>query len=301
MLCPSNPAEISETYNQLLTLTDPIACGGVTRSVMLGGVAMALPDGSMGSPPCRTLLEDATMLPGSSERRELIEKKIFAEFYNTNYTASWTLVRSGVVLTRDGNLEGCVCADLTDGTASRRSTLGPLSPKLVGASRRPASIIPLLACGGPGAPLGTNVDEVSAGAPTARSFTRGPVLTQEHRRHRGRRSFRPVRSRPPAGEPDDPDTPGGRVCRHADGGPRRRRMVRHLELHAARLPPFWAGASRMLQYPFRPTGSVRSFRDTSKDRTLNNGFPAMPDDGFSDDAIELPAEDVFSGWDLRAK
>ncbi len=91
MLCPSNPAQISETYNDLLNL-DPTTDKCVER---LGSPTRTAADGTTTTNPCRTI---AALSAGSEERRQIVEKQIFDAHFNTNYTASWFLVRTGVVL-----------------------------------------------------------------------------------------------------------------------------------------------------------------------------------------------------------
>ena len=44
------------------------------------------------------------MPTSSSNRRDLVERRIYDLKYNTNFTASWYLVRGGVLLTSDGTL-----------------------------------------------------------------------------------------------------------------------------------------------------------------------------------------------------
>ena len=46
-------------------------------------------------------------------------------------------------------------------------------------------------------------------------------------------------------------------------------------------------------------GSVKSFSDANGDRLVNNGFAAGTN-GYVDDSIELPEEQIYSGWSLRA-
>ena len=90
MLCPSNPAQVSETFNDLLSLDATHLDRCVDR---LGTPPQTLPDGTKTVNPCYQIVT-AAMDPDSEERRVLVQEKILNEYYNTNYTASWILVRS---------------------------------------------------------------------------------------------------------------------------------------------------------------------------------------------------------------
>jgi hypothetical protein len=46
-------------------------------------------------------------------------------------------------------------------------------------------------------------------------------------------------------------------------------------------------------------GSVRGFVDQNDDGLLNNGFEPSVSNGFGDDEIELPPEEVAGHWSLR--
>ena len=46
-------------------------------------------------------------------------------------------------------------------------------------------------------------------------------------------------------------------------------------------------------------GSVRPFRDGNNDELLNNGFMATGANGFANSIVDLPPEEVYSGWSLK--
>ena len=75
--------------------------------------------------PCREI-STAGLAPGSEPRRQLIETEVYDRFYNTNYTASWFLVRTAPVLDESGNLRPANPACGVD-IRSRNCTSGPLS------------------------------------------------------------------------------------------------------------------------------------------------------------------------------
>ena len=81
------------------------------------------------------------MPTSSSNRRDLVERRIYDLKYNTNFTASWYLVRGGVLLTSDGTLaearSGCGV-----GLLSRNSTKGPLKMLDIDGAKTSPSTIP---------------------------------------------------------------------------------------------------------------------------------------------------------------
>jgi len=172
MLCPASTYQITEAYNQLLTL-DP---GSFDKCLnRLGSPPSTAPDGTKLYNACRQI-EASLLAPGSEKRRQFVEEQVYNKGYNTNYTASWFLTRSAVLLDNSGNLRQSAPGCGVD-IRSRNSTLGPLALKNIDAARAPSSTIPLLGDGAPMAPLIQKVGDHEAGEMVVASFTRGPVLT----------------------------------------------------------------------------------------------------------------------------
>lgn len=274
MLCPSNPAQICETYNDLLNL-DPAVDNCVDR---LGSPTQKAPDGTDVDNPCRLL---AAQAPGTAARVQIIEELIYRKHYNTNYTASWFFVRSGVVLDSSGNLQGS--APCGPSLLSRSSTRGPLTQAMVDSSGVPASFVPLLGCGAPSGTLSQPLGTIPDGTPTVQPCTRGPV--------------KKTTMEPPAFAPGTPyGTANGWWAGWSNDTLQDYR--RFGPVHRNRCNVLFAD------------GSVRALFDVNKDGFLNNGFPVAKADasmtGFADDRLEIPKADdpnseIFSRWELRRR
>lgn len=149
LLCTSNPAILSETYNDLLNLDvtswqpeDPANPSTWTCGVNhKGKTPETLPDGSQKRDPCEEII--ATQPAPSAARDTLVMERIYAEHYNTNYTASWFLVRTGLRLDSTGNPvnPGGSCET---GPLARASTLGPMNVNALSVGAVASSFIPLL-------------------------------------------------------------------------------------------------------------------------------------------------------------
>ena len=269
MLCPSNPARTSETYWDLLST---IASGGTMCPDidMLGSDAHTLPDGTLVKNPCRTIAETGSMVPGSEERRVLVEEQIYNKFYNTNYTASWFLVRMELKLDSHGNMPTPPCGDVHP--ANVFCTEGPLVQRQVDLLDAPSNTLPLLGCGGAFADvLPLNVGAAEQGSPLAKSFTDGPVMLGDL-------------SVPVFGNTATKNGPTGWWATWN----KTRQDYRGFA-------PVHRGVSNLLFCD----GSVRPVKDRNRDGYLNNGFPASSGAGFQDDSVEMPATEVFSRWSLQ--
>lgn len=269
MLCPSSPHMISETYLDLLTLTstdfDCCECLGLDRAK--GSTEQVAPDGAMVKNPCRELLEDAP-----ADRRVFVEERVFKKHYNTNYTASWYLVRSGVRLDQaTGNLQTKAgCSEKT--LKSRHSTLGPLQLSHADAAAGGLAFIPMLGCGAPTSQLSEAIDYVPSGSYTVKSFTDGPVTN------------------PAMAQLPDLDT----AREGADGWWAQWNATRQDYRGFA---PIHRGQCNILF----ADGAVRSFEDKNRDGLLNNGFQptGSTGNGYTSEESELPEDEVLSRWSLR--
>lgn len=270
MLCPTNPAQVAATYNQLLQLNTADPSFNVCID-QLGGPGRQLPDGSFVMNPCRAIASDpGTFAPLSEDRRELVETNVYVRHYNTNYTASWFLVRGEVILTADGNLAqrkpGCGVDQ-----ASRNTTIGPLTRAALGTGGVGAGFVPLM---GDGAPVGTLVQDmgdVVAGSLVTQTYTAGPVRVADM---------------------STPNFPNGTPRNGPSGwwGVWAKGVLQNYSGFAA--------VHRNSCNILMGDGRVISFDDTNRDGSLNNGFAAMAVNDFADGEIEVDEEEITSRYSI---
>lgn len=278
MLCPANPAKLSETYNDLIAM-DPSVDQCAAR---LGGKDQTLPDGTVVVNPSRQL----AALPAGAARLTAIEELIFNQGYNTNYAASWFLARSQTTLERWGALKGG--AGCPPSLKSRSSTEGPLRlGRLNGSALVTSSNVPLLGCGKPGGMQGDSLPydlgPHRAGMPLAGGMTGGPIRVDT--------------LQPPA--PANPTPYGGPTGWWTQWNNQTRQDYRNFG-------PVHGGSSKLSCNILFADGSVKSFLDENGDGLLNNGFdPTFVSPGltlgYASDAIELPAANIYSLWSLNPK
>ncbi len=268
MLCPTNPYQITEAYNQLLSLDTRSFDSCVNR---LGSRPKTAPDGTKIMNPCRQF-EAGGLAPASEGRRQLVESEVYEKSFNTNYTASWFLVRTTVRLDASGNLRASTAGCGTD-LRSRNSTAGPLTLKTIDTARSPSSSIPLMGDGAPVENLLHTIGPHNAGEMVVASFTRGPVL---------RSTLKP------------PSFPSGTSREGANGwwAVWNREVLQDYRQFAA----VHRGTCNILF----ADGSVRGLHDQNGDTLLNNGFPVVPGSGFSDDGVEVQGKDCNSFYSLSA-
>lgn len=302
MLCPTNAGDtaMTEKYNDLLGRVIT-SIGGQCNIDYLGPRQRSAPDGTPIVTPGRLITgawtgtwdapwgvtyTGGSPLPPGENRRLIVEKLIWEPGYNSNYAASWYLVRGGVRLDTNGNVYGARPADNTGnckiGTKEMYSSIGPLTRRQTDNAAVPSTQIPLLFDAHIGdlreAVLGDNVGDQEAGARLCEAFSDGPAL---------------------ATTLTYPILAPGTTFNGPNG--------------------VWAQWSKTLQdyrdmRPIHGTlkksanvlmadGSVKSFADLDSDGFLNPGFdPALstvPNIGYSSATVELPPTEIFSGYDLK--
>jgi prepilin-type N-terminal cleavage/methylation domain-containing protein/prepilin-type processing-associated H-X9-DG protein len=255
LLCPSNPGSLSQTYLELLSLeTSDIADIVADDCVSLAGKRPLLdPAGRPIGAPCYEIVNG--MMPVGEERTELVKTGIYDEGFNTNFTASWYLVRGEVDLNSDGTLKQKNNA-CDANIRSLNSTTGPLTALQADSFKGGLGNIPLMGDGAVvPAVLPFDIGGNAAGTFLVKDFTSGPKL----------RSTMVV-----------PDDFGAGV------------WLTWAELSVQDYSSFAPLHSNICNILFAD-GSVVGFKDANRDGFLNSGFDA--NSFFASDENELRIED----------
>lgn len=261
MLCPTNSARVSETYGDLVNFNPVGNCVDYLGSE---------PYKDTGGDVITNAARQLAALPAGPDRTDVIQLEVFDKHYNTNYTASWFLVRGGVNLDRSGNLRERISGCGTD-IRSKNVTQGPLSRSDIDSADVSSAIIPLLGDGGIADSLPIDLDGLDGGSPMAQSFTTGPIL----------RNTRRV-----------PSFSNG-TAKGGTGGWWNVWAKQTLQDYTA-FSPLHSGSCNILF----ADGSVRKFADSNEDGFLNNGFDAFSG-GFTSDEAELNINEVESHYSLK--
>jgi prepilin-type N-terminal cleavage/methylation domain-containing protein/prepilin-type processing-associated H-X9-DG protein len=290
MLCASNAARGSATLNDLLELSNssPVFTSALACGVDLQGPQPNVaPDGSILYTPGRFLADqaDATEVPPlpasgsglgggySDARRAYVESEVLKKLFNTNYTASWWLVRGGPNLEPNGDLRGLgTVPSGCGGVKTRYSTNGPLTRSMVDSSNTPATLLPLMGDGVDAGELTRDLADMAAGTPLVFSMTGGPVLI--------------ANPDPPGNLPDFADT-----ATKADWWPAWKNFA--LQDYRQFGTPHRQSGNILFA-----DGSVRAYADQNNDGFLNNGFGTAG--GFANGEKELPEDEVYSLYSLDA-
>ena len=152
MLCPSNPLRGSEKLNDLLGFDTTDAKDGAPLARLNSGVCGA-PQwaGLAGTTGSGTFANTA---PSGPERAALIARAFLDKGYNTNYVASWYMVRSGAKVDVNAATSPPTIIAIGDSTKQGlkglSTTQGPLNRRLLETSPVVSSNVPLLGDAAPG-------------------------------------------------------------------------------------------------------------------------------------------------------
>jgi len=302
MLCPTNPLRASEKWNDLL--------GKDTT------------DAKDGAPPQR-LLQGACGVGGSFDgtvintvsRADYVVRALWEKGYNTNYVASWYLVRGGVRF-QPGVTPLVSSLVAGQGRKGLSTTTGPLTQRIVENSRIVSSNIPLLGDAAPGdaseavlaldlkkdpgtvTPAFSGSGDIQsasylvAGARLTESFNDGPAqfMTDSTNKLQLMGPGVPLQVQMTA----EASLAGGLPATDASGGwlqDTRDWMAVH------------GSGNHLSCNILMADGSVKEFVDLNGDRYLNPGFPVptglteadYAGVGYRDGTVELHPKDIFSG------
>ncbi len=280
MRCPSNPAMVSKVIEQVLmmplTEIDTTACYD-----RLGENQYTNEMGDVIKDVARTIKDDA-LAPGD-DRAGLVDRKLLQEGFNTNYAASWFMIRTEFRLDDDGNPtdSGSMCNPDPKG---RHVTAGPLSVNALDAGRAPSSIVPLLGDAGLGGFLSVPVGEFDSGTPYAATTFGVPI---QHHDKRSDGSNNPDFLKVPSFAVGTPRT-------GLYGWLRKWNYERRQDYRT--LAPIHNGVVNLMM----ADGSVQTFYDANRDGFLNNGFP-ITTGMWESDEVEVTPLELVSYYNLRSK
>ncbi|MCC9606332.1 DUF1559 domain-containing protein [Blastopirellula sp. JC732] len=280
MLCPSNQARASETYDDLATISSAAEFGAATCSNFSGSADTTLPDGTVQVNPCKGILSGVY-----TDRQATIRDLIYGKFYNTNFTASWFLVRSSMSVDQSGNLVATCESDPVKRIYSKTAGKGALTQSRIDSGVAAANFVPFVGDGLPAGQLSFELEPGEGPPSLVQSMTGGPRIF--------------MTAGTAAGALDSPD------------------ILKTPYMVSGSLKPAWWGAfnnntkqdyrqfgavHRSYANVLMADGSVTSFYDSSGDSMLNNGFPGNMGASnvlFNSSDVEIDDKLIYNRWDLN--
>ena len=181
MRCPSSTNTASKAIEQMLSAS--VSSFALSDCVDRLGTANYTNDiGQTVRNISRTIF-DGNLPPRSQARADAISKKMLENGFNTNYAASWFLVRSGYRLGADGNpVKNAPACSSTD-AKGKNLTIGPLTTRLLDSGQASAHTVPLLCDAATTGQLSGSIGPLSAGSfyslPIVGSPIRNRLLVDE--------------------------------------------------------------------------------------------------------------------------
>lgn len=277
-LCPSNPAQVPDTFEDLIGKPDAVSISQMSP-ISRGFVDVGrCHDFSVSFSRPHDIADSGTWLGGTSER-VIATGDIVEAGFATNYAASWYLVRTGFL--PEEKEDGSVTTREGLTGRHRAATIGPLRIQTIERCNVPASNLPLLGDAAPGRRSTEQLEAaglVSAEAPAATSLS-GVTSYYNDRRDI-------IMTMPPGAmiRPVDYENPANWKYRpyckdiaptpdhpHGDGGMDGKLWLSDLRGWKA-VHPVNGGTLSVLM----ADGSVKSLVDSNGDGFINPGFEIRP-------------------------
>ncbi len=306
MRCPSSPATTSKAIWQLLSLplAEFVSSPCFDRE---GSTPYTSETGTLVLNISRRI--SATGAAADSEARaQLIDQYVLQQGYNTNYAASWFLLRTEFLLDRDGNLDlddpRCESPPGSGFDANgrwlrdprgRHVTRGPLTSNYLDSSSAPLNTVPLLCDAASTRGLTTAIGDLSSGSYSATPIVGVPI---------GNRlqidTSDPLDGNPDAANPHYLKVPSFASPTPRTGSTGWLKTWNHDTRQDYRgISPHHLGVA----YVVMADGSVQSLYDRNLDGFINNGFdmrPAAPPLWLSEE-LEVETLSLASFYSLTSK
>jgi prepilin-type N-terminal cleavage/methylation domain-containing protein/prepilin-type processing-associated H-X9-DG protein len=295
MRCPSNGAATSKAIEQMLTidwgeLDDPTC---VDRR---GSEPYTNDKGQLIENISRIII-DKQMPPSLPERVSLVNETMLEQAYNTNFAASWFLLRTEFRLDADGDLSPAKPGCPDDDPRGRNVTKGPLTTRYLDSSKASASTVPMLCDASASGFLSVGVGDLFSGSFYATGIVGTPIGNRREVDSDGDGVV-------------DKDNPHFMKVPEFKGGVPREGPDGWLKTwsHYTRqdyrgMAPIHLGVVNVLM----ADGSVRGLQDTNNDGFINNGFDGglgSPPSGtlyWTDSNIEADTLSLASYYSLNSK
>lgn len=278
--CPSNEATSSKAIEELMSF--PLVDFATTDCYdRLGRPAYVNEIGETVKNIARTIA-DERLAPLSEERAAVIQKEMLENGYNTNYAATWFLIRSEFKLDGSGNPASSVAGCAVDNRGPNVAR-GPLTAKLLDGGRAAISTVPLICDASYGGMLSASVGESKSGTPYTVSMVGMPVHNIEIPNAPSTSDFLKV-----------PAFPAGTVRSGVSGWLRSWNLDTRQDYRG--VATLHSGNANFLM----ADGSVRAIFDENGDGFINNGFPAVTNMWQSGD-VETDTLSLASYYNLASK
>ncbi len=304
LMCPSNEVRGTEKLNDLMGLTNS-SNFSVTPPDRLGKGALCNAAAVSGNDLVSGLVN---LTAGSAGRAARLAKALEEDGFNSNYSASWFLVRGGVKI-RNSAAGNNVEIDDTNGLKDFLNTRGPLTLRQIEAGSVPSSNVPLLGDTTPGdvneAVLSTTIGgELVAGHRLGEAFNDGPGFwkTSSSRIALMKNNYTPVNAVIPQSFPKIGDVmTAANLSIYASTYTDAAFTTPNLFLQDYR---DWKATHGKNCNLLMADGSVKAITDINGDKLFNPGFPVdtsvsavtLQDEvGYTDGTVEINAFEVFTG------